>query len=337
MRHIQINDYRQNPAVRGLLTLAADPVDESALQALFDACEHLQVLARLDAAGQVCALAAYRHSDEYSLCVEYLAVLPAHQHRGLASSLMHELQRLHHKGIWATTDDDAVDFYRALGCVLSRSAPDPRWPGTQRYLGTLPHAPLLASQPTEDPGYQEVDGALSRGVVTLVEPQAHWPLDFQALRRVIADALGPAALAIEHTGSTSVPGLPAKPIIDIALIVPDADDEDSYVPQLRAAGLVFWHREPGWYAHRMFKPGGSTNLAPANIHIFSSGSPEYLRMMLFRDHLRTHAEDRSAYAAVKYAAASELLAKDGDQGLIMDYNRIKEPFILALHAKIFAG
>lgn len=337
MRHIQINNYRKDPAVRELLTLAADPVDEQALQGLFDHCQQLRVLACFDEDEQIHALAAYRHSDAYALCVEYIAVLPGRRQQGLASRLMYELRTSYRKAVWATTDDDAVEFYRTIGCVISDSAPDPRWPDAQRYLCTLPHPALLREQPTEDPGYQEVDGALSRGIVTLENPREHWAQDFQELHRAIAEALGPTALAIEHTGSTSVPGLPAKPIIDIALIVPDADDEDSYVPQLRAAGLMFWHREPGWYAHRMFKPGEATNLAPANIHIFSAGSPEYLRMMLFRDHLRSHAEDREAYAEIKYAAASELAAKDGDQGLVMDYNRIKEPFILALHAKIFAG
>lgn len=337
MRHIQINDYREDPAVRELLALAADPVDEPALQGLFDHCAGLLVLVCFDEEEQVIALAAYRHSDAYALCVEYLAVLPGHRQQGLASRLMNELRASYRKAVWATTDDDAIEFYRAIGCVISDSAADPRWPGTQRYLCTLPHSQLLLEQPTEDPRYEEVDGALSRGLVTIVEPQARWGQDFADIRQVIAAALGASALAIEHTGSTSVPGLPAKPIIDVTLIVPDADDEDRYVPQLRAAGLVFWHREPGWYAHRMFKPGTESQLAEANIHIFNPGSPEYLRMLLFRDHLRTDAADRAAYAAVKREAAAALAASDGENGLVMDYNRTKEPFILALHKDLFGA
>lgn len=337
MRHIQINNYRSDPAVRELLTLAADPIDEQALQALFDHCQNLLVLACFDKDDQIIALAAYRHSDAYALCVEYIAVLPGHRQQGLASRLIYELRTSYRKAVWATTDDDAIEFYRTIGCVISDSAADPRWPDTQRYLCTLPHLALLREQPTEDPGYEAVDGELSRGLVKIVEPQARWSQDFADIRQAIAAALGPLALGIEHTGSTSVFGLPAKPIIDVTLIVPDADDEQLYVPQLRAAGLAFWHREPGWYAHRMFKPGAESQLAEANIHIFSPGSPEYLRMMLFRDHLRTDAADCAAYAAVKREAAAALAASDGANGLVMDYNRTKEPFILSLHKELFGS
>lgn len=336
MRHIQISEYRQHPAVRELLALAADPVDEAALQELLDDCERLQVLAAFGKDGTPAALAAYRLHDEYSLCVEYLAVLGTQQHRGLASALLRRLQELHGRCLWATTDDDAVDFYRALGCVISDSAADPRWPGARRYLCTLPHAPLLARQPDTDPAYEQVDGRPSRGIIDLAPADGRWPDDFEKIRAALAAALGARALAIEHTGSTSVPGLPAKPLIDIALLVPDADDEERYVPQLRAAGMVFWHREPGWYKHRMFKPGAGTGLANGNIHVFSAGSPEFLRMVLFRDHLRSHPADRDAYAEVKREAAQQLAALRGAQGLVMDYNRIKEPFILDLHRRIFS-
>ncbi len=287
MRHIQISEYRQHPAVRELLALAADPVDEAALQELLDDCERLQVLAVFGKDGTPAALAAYRLHDEYSLCVEY-------------------------------------------------SAADPRWPGARRYLCTLPHAPLLARQPDTDPAYEQVDGRPSRGIIDLAPADGRWPDDFEKIRAALAAALGARALAIEHTGSTSVPGLPAKPLIDIALLVPDADDEERYVPQLRAAGMVFWHREPGWYKHRMFKPGAGTGLANGNIHVFSAGSPEFLRMVLFRDHLRSHPADRDAYAEVKREAAQQLAALRGAQGLVMDYNRIKEPFILDLHRRIFS-
>lgn len=337
MRHIQISEYRQDPAVRELLALAADPVDEPALQELLDDCRQLQVLAAFGADGGPVALAAYRLGDEYSLCIEYLAVLGTHQRRGLASALVSRLQELHGRCIWATTDADAVDFYRALGFLISDSAADPRWPAARRHLCTLPYAPLLGLQPTSDPGYEDVDGAPSRGLIELAPADPRWPGAFEKIRAALSAALGSSALAIEHTGSTSVPGLPAKPLIDVALLVPDADDEERYVPQLRAAGMVFWHREPGWYKHRMFKPGAGTGLAAGNIHVFSPGSPEFLRMVLFRDHLRGHRADREAYAAAKREAASQLAATHGAQGLVMDYNRIKEPFILDLHRRIFGS
>ncbi|MFJ2621590.1 GNAT family N-acetyltransferase [Glutamicibacter sp. NPDC087344] len=337
MRHIHISDYRGHQAVRELLALAADPADEAALQALFDHCQQLQVLVEFSPGNEPIALAAYALHDEYSLRVEYLAVREKFQHQGLGSALMLRLQQEHQRSIWATTDADAVDFYRALGCVVTTSATDPRWPANPRFLCTLPFLPLLSGQPETDPAYEAVDGQLLRGLVKIVPPKPQWPADFTTIHAALSTALGSTALAIEHTGSTSVPGLPAKSLIDVALLVPDADDESSYVPQLRAAGLVFWHREPGWYKHRMFKPSPDAGLADANIHIFSAGSPEFLRMLLFRDHLRTHPADREAYAAIKYRAAAQLAASDADAGLMMDYNRIKEPFILELHQRIFGG
>ena len=88
---------------------------------------------------------------------------------------------------------------------------------------------------------------------------------------------------LEHAGSTSVPGLAAKPRIDIMLAVPDSADEPSYVPALEAAGYVLRIREPDWYEHRVFK-GPDTDV---NLHVFSAGCPEIARMLLFRDWLRT--------------------------------------------------
>ncbi|UYQ76679.1 GNAT family N-acetyltransferase [Glutamicibacter sp. JL.03c] len=337
MRHIKIKNHRDDSSVRRLLVLAADPAGEQGLEDLLDECQELKVLAHSAEDGTIDALAAYRHSDQYSLCLEYLAVLPEFQQRGLGRALIEELRLIHRKNVWATTHDDAVDFYRAMGCVISNSAEDPRWPGVARYLCTAPYLPLLHSQPAEDPEYEAVNGQLTRGNIRIDEPSPSWPRDFEELAQRIAGALGPQALAIEHTGSTSVPGLPAKPIIDICLLVPDANDEPSYAPVLEGIGLVFWHREPGWYAHRMFKPAADSSRVDANVHVFSAGSPEYVRMVLFREHLKGNAADRQAYARVKRKAAAQLLAEQGENGLVMDYNRIKEPFIVALHHKLFAS
>ncbi|HEX5287304.1 MAG TPA: GrpB family protein, partial [Streptosporangiaceae bacterium] len=94
---------------------------------------------------------------------------------------------------------------------------------------------------------------------------------------------------------TSVPGLPAKPLIDIVLAVPDTTDEPSYVPDLTAAGYRLTIREPDWFEHRLFK-GPDTNI---NLHTFTAGTPEIARMLRFRDWLRSHDDDRDRYAAVK--------------------------------------
>lgn len=335
MHHINFSEYRDDLALRHLLVRAAEPATEQELVALLDHCLELACLVETDTAGQIIALAAYRHSDDYALCLEYLAVAQSAERKGLGRRLLEQLQSIHAKIIWATTADDAVDFYRALGALVSDSANDPRWPAERRYLCTLPFFPLLRSQPDSDPEYEAVGGELARGIVEISEPQERWAQDFQELRTVIVKALGAQALAVEHTGSTSVLGLPAKPIIDVILLVPDANQEAAYVPALEANGLILWHREPGWYGHRMVKPTKNSGFAEANVHVFSAGSPEYLRHLIFREHLRTHEADRTAYARVKREAAQLLAASDGENGLIMDYNRIKEPFILDVHSRIF--
>jgi GrpB-like predicted nucleotidyltransferase (UPF0157 family) len=92
-----------------------------------------------------------------------------------------------------------------------------------------------------------------------------------------------------------VPGLAAKPIIDIVLAVPDSSDEPAYVPALEAGGYVLQAREPDWFEHRMFK-GPDTDI---NLHVFTVGAAEIDRMLLFRDWLRANDADRDAYLQVK--------------------------------------
>jgi GrpB-like predicted nucleotidyltransferase (UPF0157 family) len=98
-----------------------------------------------------------------------------------------------------------------------------------------------------------------------------------------------------------VPGLAAKPIIDMTLVVPESSDESSYVPLLEAAGYVLRIREPDWYEHRVLK-GPDTNV---NLHVFSAGSPEIDRMVGFRDWLRTHDDDRDLYERTKRELAAQ--------------------------------
>jgi len=131
--------------------------------------------------------------------------------------------------------------------------------------------------------------------ITLAEYDASWPALFAREADRIRAALGDSAILIEHAGSTSVPGLAAKPIIDIVLAVPDSADEQSYVPPLEAAGYTLRAREPDWFAHRMFK-GPDTDI---NLHVFPAGCTEIDRMLLFRDWLRTNDADRDAYLQVK--------------------------------------
>jgi len=140
------------------------------------------------------------------------------------------------------------------------------------------------------------------GKVVLVDYDPAWPLLFAREDERIKSALGAKALAVQHLGSTSVTGLPAKPIIDILLVVESSADEKSYLPALEAAGYVLRIREPDWHEHRMFK-GPDTNI---NLHVFSRGDDEIERMLIFRDWLRENPADRDFYLKTK----RELAQKD---------------------------
>ena len=137
------------------------------------------------------------------------------------------------------------------------------------------------------------------GRILVVSYDPQWPNLFQREGDRIRDALASGAKVIEHVGSTSVPGLPAKPIIDVALAVTDSADEDAYASDLRRVGYVLRIREPNWHEHRMFK-GPDTEV---NVHVFSSGCSEIGRMLMFRDWLRGNAADRDLYARSKLILA----------------------------------
>lgn len=138
-------------------------------------------------------------------------------------------------------------------------------------------------------------GEMGGREIHLVEYDPSWPDQFAAHAATIAAALGDRALRIEHIGSTSVPGLAAKPKIDILLVVSNSADESSYVPQMEAAGYELRLREPDFHEHRLLSPPGRS----ANIHVVSLGSTEIERWLTFRDRLRSHAGDRRLYEATK--------------------------------------
>lgn len=130
------------------------------------------------------------------------------------------------------------------------------------------------------------------------DPDPSWAAAFSALESRIRAALGDRALYVAHVGSTSVPGLPAKPVIDVDVVVADPVDEAAYVSRLvgegwegtgtgmgatgdKGAGLQFILREPEWLQHRFF-----VSVDPvANVHVFGPGCPEVVRHRMFRDWL----------------------------------------------------
>jgi GrpB-like predicted nucleotidyltransferase (UPF0157 family) len=138
------------------------------------------------------------------------------------------------------------------------------------------------------------------GVVELKAYDAQWPLQYAIEAERVHAVLGIRALRVEHVGSTSVPGLTAKPIIDMLLVVADSSAEADYVPPMEGAGYKLRIREPDWYEHRLFKGP----LANINLHVFSAGCPEIPRMIDFRDHLRADAEDRELYQRTKQELAA---------------------------------
>lgn len=138
------------------------------------------------------------------------------------------------------------------------------------------------------------------GTITLVEYDPAWPQLFAREAARIRAALGDRVLLLEHVGSTSVPGLAAKPKIDLLLVVANTADEATYVPDMEAAGYKLHIREPDWYEHRLFK-GPDTNI---NLHVFSLGCEEVDQMLLFRDWLRSQPVDRELYEHIKRALAS---------------------------------
>ena len=164
--------------------------------------------------------------------------------------------------------------------------------------------------------------------VIIEEYDPRWPEWFAADKARIEAALGPVALMVEHTGSTSVPGLGAKPIIDVLLAVPDTSDEPSYLPALEAAGYALRIREPEWLEHRCFYVRDGAH--DVNLHVFSPkyAQEEIDRVLGFRDWLRTHDEDRDRYAAAK----RELSTKDWR--FVQDYADAKAPIISEILAKV---
>ncbi len=133
------------------------------------------------------------------------------------------------------------------------------------------------------------------GPILIVDYDPEWPARFEREAVRIRAVLGDRALQIDHIGSTAVPGLAAKPIIDILLVVADSADEQTYLPDLADAGYALRIREPDWHEHRMFK-GPDTDV---NLHVFSAGCPEIDRHLIFRDWLRGNEADRELYARTK--------------------------------------
>ena len=154
-----------------------------------------------------------------------------------------------------------------------------------------------------------------------------WAQQFAKVGSVLREALGPVVVGVEHVGSTSVAGLPAKPIIDVDLLVPDSAGEADYVAALEGHGYRLVLREPWWYGHRMLISAAED----VHLHVWPRSAPEPIRHLLFRDWLRSHPDDRDLYASTKRRLAQDTADRPGD------YSLAKSDVIDAIFARIFAA
>lgn len=178
-----------------------------------------------------------------------------------------------------------------------------------------------------DPGENPwVAGAPPQEAIEIAAYSPAWPALFEASKESIARALPGVALHIEHVGSTAVPGLAAKPIVDMDLIVEDPTREEIYAPALAALGYGLIVRERTWYQHRMLR----RDRPRINLHVFGRACPEHARHVLFRDWLRTHPQDCARYARAKHEASLGVAN-------VQDYNRNKQAVVRDIYRTIFAS
>ena len=191
---------------------------------------------------------------------------------------------------------------------------------------------------------------VKRPEIAIVEPDPRWLDHFQTLKaRILAafEVHGPSdevhqhasgdsamkvtILSIDHIGSTSVPNLPAKAVIDIDLVLSSnsLSSEPFYVPRLEAAGFQFLLREPVWYEHRFF---AAWEPMSCNLHVWGPQCPEVERHRIFRDYLREHEDDRELYARTKEECA--VLSRQ-NQETVMEYGLRKEKVILDIRTRAF--
>lgn len=189
-------------------------------------------------------------------------------------------------------------------------------------------ADIVKPNPSDEQEAEYISRARYPTNLKIFDYDPTWPQTFTTLKTEILAALGPTALSVEHVGSTSVPGLPAKNPVDIDVIVPDTSDEAAYVPALEAVGFHFILREPHWGGHRYFR----LYEPAAAVHVWGPDSVEPVRHCIFRDWLKGHPDDVQLYAETKKLASSES-SKAGEN--VRQYNNRKQGVILEILDRAF--
>jgi GrpB-like predicted nucleotidyltransferase (UPF0157 family) len=175
-----------------------------------------------------------------------------------------------------------------------------------------------------------VPGAAPAIGIEVTDPDPTWPQHYDQLAHRIRQALGWRVLQLEHVGSTAVPGLAAKPIIDIDLTVAAPGREQDYIPALEAIGFRLAIREPWWYGHRVLQ----ADEPQCNLHVFGFDSPELVKHRIFRDWLRGNPDERDRYATAKREAASKANAQ-GEH--VEQYNARKQRVIREIYHRAFVA
>ena len=170
------------------------------------------------------------------------------------------------------------------------------------------------------------------GPIVVVDYDPAWPARFAAERAAIERALGDLVVAIEHIGSTAVPGLPAKPIIDLLIGVRDLQEARARALEpLQALGYAYLPEYESWLPAELFFRKGLPGPWTHHAHLMERSNPRWAEFLLFRDHLRVHPEDAAAYAAEK----RRLAARFGDD--IAGYRTGKDEFVAAAKARARAA
>jgi GrpB-like predicted nucleotidyltransferase (UPF0157 family) len=164
--------------------------------------------------------------------------------------------------------------------------------------------------------------------VIIKDYDPRWPQLFEMLRLRIAAVLDEVAISIEHVGSTAVPGLAAKPIIDIDVLLRSSADLPTVIRKL--ADLGYMHRgDLGVTGREVFR--ANSDDVQHHLYVCPPGSGEYKRHIAFRNYLRMHAADANTYAVLKRMLASQFGSdRDG-------YNRAKSDFVQQILQRALQG
>lgn len=240
-------------------------------------------------AGRIVGTIAAMYVEENTAAIRKMFVAAEQRGTGLAARLM----------------DTLVEWARAAGFPTLLLGTTDVMHAAHRFYAANGFFPIEIEQLPSSFPRMAVDSVFYRrdlpGVVAIRDPNPRWPEMFDERRQSIEAALSHLHIAVHHTGSTSVPELPAKPVIDITMTVPDTTDEHSYVPALETIGYRFLVREPDWFEHRLL----AHDFPRVNLHVFSTGCSEVDAMLALRDWLRTNDADRELYATTKRRLAAQ--------------------------------